>query len=66
LREGAAQRLVLDQAIREQQGPREGVHAADVRVEEVHGVEGAAAHLGVEVQAAVGQAALIQDDQHGP
>src|SRR5205823_4424590 len=40
------------------------VHAADVGVEEVHGLEALAPHLGVEVDAARRQAALTQDHEH--
>ncbi len=42
----------------------EGVHAADVGVEQVDRLEALAADLGVEVDAARSQAALCQDHQH--
>ena len=46
------------------QAAREGVHAADVRVEQVHRLEALAPHLGVEVRAAGLEAAHVEDGQH--
>src|SRR5437867_5155751 len=43
---------------------REGVHAADVRVKEVHGFETFAANLRVEIDAAGGKAAVLQHRKH--
>ena len=46
------------------QAAREGVHAADVRVEQIDRLEAFAAHLGVEIDAAGGEPAVFQHRQH--
>jgi hypothetical protein len=45
--------------------PRGGIHAADVGIEEILGIDGVAPDVGVEVQAAGGEAADLQDGEHG-
>ncbi len=52
---------VLDHLGRHQQAAGADVHAADMGVEQVVGIEGLAADLGIEVQAAGGEAAAFQD-----
>ena len=46
------------------QAAGEGVHAADVGVEQVDRLEAFAADLGVEVDAAGGEAAVLQQHEH--
>ena len=57
--------FVLDEPRGGLQAAGKGVHAADVGVEEVLGVGGLAADLGVEVQAACGEAPGLDDQVHG-
>ena len=57
--------FVFNEAVGDDEAAGEGVHAADVGVEEVEGVEGAATALGVEVEAAAAEAAVLEDDEHG-
>src|SRR5207244_3535844 len=43
----------------------EGVHPADVRMEQVDGFKTLPSHMRVEVQPAGGEAACLEDRQHG-
>ena len=53
---------VGDDRVGDLQAAGKGVHTADVGVEQIRGLERAAPHLGVKVQAAVLQAVLLEQD----
>src|SRR5699024_4262654 len=55
---------VGDDGARDLQAPGEGIHPADVGVEEIDRFEALAADLGVEVNAAGGEAFHAQDAEH--
>src|SRR6478736_3162327 len=55
---------VVDRALGDEQATRQGVHAADVRVEQVFGIHALTAQLGVEIHAARTEPAALQDRVH--
>jgi hypothetical protein len=55
---------VLADGGRDSESAREGVHAADVRVKQIDRLETFAPHFGVEIHAAGGQAARVENGEH--
>ena len=60
----AREPAVGDDGVGDLEAAGEGVHAADVGVKQVDGLEALAADLGVEVDAAGGETAHVQDAEH--
>ncbi len=63
--DGLFEDLVLEEFGGDLKAACEGIHRADVGIEKVHVIDGLASDMGVEVEAAGGKSARLQDGVHG-